>query len=174
MSPLRSGLLTFVSAVGALFMKTMSTRILRRWGFRSVLAVNSVLASATMATCALFDAGTPHLVILTVLLLGGCLRSLQFTSLNAISYADVSQRDMSQGTSIASVAQQLAASTGVTVGAYALQASSWLRGGGSVLQVPDFRIAFVVVAVIAMSSTLYFRRLSPDAGAEMAGRVPAS
>jgi MFS family permease len=45
------------------------------------------------------------------------------------------------------------------VGAYALQASSWVRGGGSVLQVPDFRIAFAVVGVIAMSSTLYFRRL---------------
>ena len=172
MSPLDSGLLTFVSAVGALFMKTMASRILRHWGFRTVLVVNSVFASLTVASCALFSAGTPHLVILAVLLFGGCLRSLQFTSLNAISYADVSQREMSQATSMASVAQQLAASLGVTVGAYALQASSWLRGG-VVLQVPDFRIAFVVIGVIAMSSTLYFRRLPPDAGAELAGRVSA-
>jgi EmrB/QacA subfamily drug resistance transporter len=172
MSPLGSGLLTFVSAVGALFMKTMSTRILRRWGFRTVLVVNSVLASLTLASCALFSAGTPHIVILAVLLVGGCLRSLQFTSLNAISYADVSQRDMSQATSMASVAQQLAASLGVTVASYALQASSWLRGG-VVLQVPDFRIAFVVVGVIAMTSTLYVRRMPPDAGAELAGRVRA-
>ena len=93
LSPLDSGLLTFASAVGALFMKTMSTWILRRFGFRSTLVINAVVASLLMAACALFGPATPHVVIIAVLLAGGCMRSLQFTSLNAISYADVSQRE---------------------------------------------------------------------------------
>src|SRR5262249_598287 len=128
LSPLQSGLLTFASAVGAMFMKTISTRILARWGFRNVLTTNAVIASITVASCGLFTATMPHALLFIVLLIGGCMRSLEFTSLNAISYADVSQREMSQATSMASVCQQLAASTGVTVGAYALQASTWLRG----------------------------------------------
>jgi EmrB/QacA subfamily drug resistance transporter len=173
LNPLGSGLLTFASAVGSLFMKTMSTRILRRWGFRVVLTVNSVLASLTIASFAAFTAGTSHVVIWAVLLVGGCLRSLQFTSLNAISYADVTQREMSQATSTASVAQQLAASFGVTIGAYILQASSWIRDQG-VLAAPDFRVAFLIVGLLACASTLYFRRLAPEAGAELAGRVVAN
>ena len=170
MSPLGSGLLTFISAVGSLFMKTMSAFILRKWGFRTVLTVNAVVGGLTFAACGLFTASTSHAVILAVLLVGGCLRSLQFTGLNAISYAEVSQREMSQATSLASVAQQLAASFGVTIGAYALQASAWLLGHGTTLQVPDFRIAFAVIGVIAVSSVVYFWRLPEDAGAEMAGR----
>lgn len=115
----------------------MSKRILARYGFRSVLAVNAVVSTLISASCGLFEATTPRAVILAVLLVGGCMRSLQFTSLNAISYADASQREMSQATSIASVCQQLSVSLGVTVGAYALQLTNYLRGGGA-LMVIDF------------------------------------
>jgi EmrB/QacA subfamily drug resistance transporter len=172
LSPLDSGLLTFASAVGALFMKTLSTWILRRFGFRSTLVLNAVIASLLMAACALFGPATPHVVIIAVLLAGGCMRSLQFTSLNAISYADVSQREMSQATSMASVAQQLAASTGVTVGAYLLQLSMLARGAPA-LAVSDFRVAFLLVGAISLSSFLVLRRLPADAGAELAGRARA-
>jgi len=139
---------------------------------RMVRIVCILLAALVMAACALFQATTPHIVITIVLLVGGCTRSLQFTSLNAISYADVSQREMSQATSMASVAQQLSVSLGVTVGAYSLQLSQFVRGG-AVLDATDFHIAFVVVSAIALSSTLYFQRLDPDAGAELAGRPRA-
>ena len=42
-----------------------------------------------------------------MLLVGGFFRSLQFTSLNTIAYADIDSRDMSRATSLVAVAQQL-------------------------------------------------------------------
>src|SRR5215472_10285841 len=81
LNPLQSGLLTCATAVGAMFMKTLTTIILRRFGFRRVLTANALVASAAVAVCALFTAATPHTVIFLVLLVSGCLRSLQFTSL---------------------------------------------------------------------------------------------
>jgi EmrB/QacA subfamily drug resistance transporter len=169
LNPLQSGLLTFAAAVGALFMKTLTTAILGRWGFRTVLAVNAVAASVVLAACGLFSITTPHAMIFTVLLIGGCLRSLQFTSLNAISFAEVSQREMSQATSLMSVGQQLSMSLGVMIGAYALQGAAWIRGGPGLLA-QDFQMAFFVVSVVAMTSVIYFLKLSPAAGAELAGR----
>jgi MFS family permease len=168
LTPLQSGLLTFAAAVGALFMKTLTTTILGRWGFRTVLSVNAVAASVMLAVCGLFTVETPHPVIWTVLLIGGCLRSLQFTSLNAICFAEVSQREMSQATSLMSVGQQLSMSLGVMVGAYALQGAHALRGGPE-LASQDFRIAFLVVGAVAVLSVISFVKLPPAAGAELAG-----
>jgi len=167
LTPLQSGLLTFAAAVGALFMKTLTTAILSRWGFRIVMTVNAIAASVALAAFGLFSPTTPHVVILTVLLLSGCLRSLQFTSLNAISFAEVSPREMSQATSLMSVGQQLSMSLGVTIGAYALQAAVWLSPEQG-LHIEDFRMAFLVVAAVAMTSAVYFWKLAPTAGAELA------
>lgn len=122
LNPLQSGMLTFASAAGALFMKTVATRILRHFGFRAVLTINAFVAAGSMAVIGLFTPATSHSVILTVLLIGGCFRSLQFTALNAIAYADISNRDMSSATSLTSVAQQLALSVGVALGAAVLEA----------------------------------------------------
>jgi len=91
MNPLQSGLLTCATAVGAMFMKTLTTIILRQFGFRKVLTVNALVASAAIAVFGLFSAATPHVVIFLVLLASGCLRSLQFTALQAISFAEVTR-----------------------------------------------------------------------------------
>ncbi|MGA8031550.1 MAG: MFS transporter, partial [Casimicrobiaceae bacterium] len=96
LNPLQSGILTCATAVGAMFMKTVTVFILRRWGFRTVLSVNGVAASAIVVAFGLFSATTPHLAIASVLLLSGCLRSLQFTALNAISFADIAPEHMSR------------------------------------------------------------------------------
>jgi hypothetical protein len=149
-------------------MKTIATSILRRWGFRTVLTVNALVAGASFVVYGMFRATTPHAVVFLVLLLGGCLRSLQFTSLGAISYADISRETMSSATSMASVVQQLAISLGVTVAAYALQLAAWINPTPTLVR-EDFQIAFAVVGVIAMSSVLVFRRLAPTAGAGLAG-----
>ncbi len=153
-----------------MFMKTLSLRILQRWGFRRVLMTNALIASATLGGYGLFTAQTSHLVILGTLLFGGCFRSLQFTSLNAISYADVPAPRMSQATSLASVAQQVSLTLGITIGAAVLQTSSWLHGRDHVIDV-DFPWAFLVVGLIAVSSTISIARLARDAGSELARRT---
>jgi EmrB/QacA subfamily drug resistance transporter len=169
LSPLASGSLTFIAAVGALFMKTLAKRILERTGFRLLLTVNAVIGACFIAGNGFFTPSTPYWLIMLVLFVGGCFRSLQFTSLAAIAYADVSKRDMSYATSLSSVAQQLALSMGVALGAFALETTAAIHGSGDAIAARDFGPAFWAVAAISGLSSLMFFRLHPDAGAEMSG-----
>ncbi|KUM03317.1 MFS transporter [Chromobacterium sp. F49] len=165
-SPFESGLLTCSTAMGAIGMKTIVAKVLQRFGFRRVLVLNSILAGCSVAVYALFQADTPHWVLLMVFVLGGCLRSLQFTSLNAITFADVDKDRLSQATSLSSVAQQLAAGFGVTVGAFALQAASWLQGHQQ-LTAGDFGHAFLFMGSLTALSSLLFLSLERDAGQQV-------
>lgn len=169
LDPLQSGLLTFAAAAGALLIKIIGPRILRTYGFRRVMLVNAVVASGFLAVNGLFTAETPHALIVCALLLGGCVRSLQFTCVNAIAYAELDTRAMSAATSLASVAQQLSLSLGVSIGALALEASAAAQGRHEI-EAGDFGPAFFTVAAISLASFLAFRRLRPDAGAEVSGQ----
>jgi EmrB/QacA subfamily drug resistance transporter len=167
MSPLQSGLLTFASAVGAVAMKTTAAPILRRFGFKRVLVTNAIVSSFFIAAVALFTMGTPHGVVLAVLLVGGFFKSLEFTSINSIAYADIDTKAMSRATSFASVAQQLSLSAGVAIGALVLEFARMGRPDGAVTA-GDFPMAFLLVAAIAASSALVFARLPKEAGASLA------
>ncbi|MGF1625739.1 MAG: MFS transporter [Alphaproteobacteria bacterium] len=173
LSPFASGSLTFAAAGGALVMKLTAGPILRRFGFRRVLVVNTLLSAGLLAATALFTAETPHLVILAVLLAGGFFRSLQFTSLNALGYADVEPPLMSRATSFSAVMQQLALSIGVAFAALVLEASQAIRGGAD-LVTADFATAFVAISVLSAASAVIFARLARDAGAEVSGHALAT
>ena len=168
MSAFESGSLTFASAVGAVTMKLTAGPILRRWGFRTVLCINAVISSALIAACALFTQATPGVVVMAVLLAGGFFRSLQFTSLNTLGYADVSQAQMSQATSLVGVTQQLSLAGGVAVAALLLETAR-STGGRSDLLAADFQHAFLAVGLLAVLSLALLLRLAPDAGAEVSG-----
>ena len=167
MTPFESGLLTCSTAIGAIFMKTLMPRVLQRFGFRRIVIVNSVLCGVSFAAYGLFDADSPHWLMLATFLLGGCLRSLQFTSLNALAFADIRQQDMSHASTLSSVGQQLASGMGVTLAAFALQGVSALQGHAT-LQLSDFSWSFAIMGALAMLSTLQFRRLPPGAGDTLA------
>ncbi|MGH7002777.1 MAG: DHA2 family efflux MFS transporter permease subunit [Alphaproteobacteria bacterium] len=171
MNALQSGLLTFAAAVGALTMKITAKPILRRFGFRNVLILNALVSAAFIAATGFFEASTPAAVILAVLLLGGFFRSLEFTSINALAYADIPRELMSRATSFASVGQQLSLSVGVGAGALILHTVATLRGNG-LAAADDFAPAFFIIAGISALATLIFWRLPPDAGAEVSGRQP--
>jgi EmrB/QacA subfamily drug resistance transporter len=172
MTPLQSGMITFATALGAIGMKWATATILRRFGFRTVLVVTALVSSAFLAACAGFTETTPVAVMVALLLVGGFFRSLQFTSINTIAYADVDPHRVSRATALVSVAQQLAISSGVALGALAVELTVRFRGNG-VLQANDFPPAFLAVAAISALSVFIFARLSPDAGAELAHRLPA-
>ena len=170
MTALQSGLLTCSSAAAAMFMKTLATRILKRFGFRTVLTVNALIASATIAGYGAFTPVSPIAAMLAVLVVGGFFRSLQFTSLNALSYADIERRDMGPASGLANVTQQMSLAAGVTIGASVLEAMTALSGR-NVVAPGDFTVAFVVVGLISASSFWLLLRLAPNAGAEVSGRV---
>ena len=172
LNPLQSGIMTCATAIGAMFMKTLTVMILRRYGFRRVLTINGALASASVAVFGFFTATTPHLVVFVILLLSGCLRSLQFTALQAISFADIARERMSQATSISSMAQRLAQSMGIAVGAYMLQLSSLAQGHDTIVA-SDFWPAFVGIALLSGVSPLVHLKLARNAGAEVSGHLHA-
>ena len=96
-------------------------------------------------------------MILAVLFFGGLLRSLQFTALNALTHAEVEQHELSGATTLASTAQQLAATLGIAFGSAALEAASALlppRDGGT-----PYACAFVAAGVIAALSSRWAWRL---------------
>ena len=170
LTPLASGMLTFASAIGAIAMKTTAAPILRRFGFRRVLVVNAVLSSLFIAVAALFTETTPHGVILLLLLAGGFFKSLEFTSINSLAYADIDTKAMSRATSFASVAQQLSLSAGVAIGALVLEFERMGRDHAGV-NAGDFPLAFLIVAALAASSALVFMGLPKSAGASLATRA---
>jgi EmrB/QacA subfamily drug resistance transporter len=173
MTPFQSGLITFASAAGSMTMKMAAATILRRFGFRTILIANALISAGFLAACATFTQTTPVAAMLALLLIGGFFRSLQFTSINTLAYAEVESARVSRATSLLSVAQQLALSSGVAFGALAVELVLRLRGGGA-LQASDFQPAFIAVAVISALSAFVFLRLPTDAGAELADRLPAS
>jgi EmrB/QacA subfamily drug resistance transporter len=168
LDPLQSGLLTCTTAIGAMFIKTLTVFILRRFGFRRVLSINGVAASVIVMAFGLFSSTTPHAVVAMVLLLSGCLRSLQFTALNAISFADIAPERMSQAASFSSMAQRLSQSAGIAAGAYLLQLSSTLQGHASI-EAADFWPAFVGIGLVSAMAPALHLRLLPQAGIEVSG-----
>lgn len=167
LTPFQSGLITFVSAIGAIGMKLVTTRVFRMAGFRRVLVFGSLISAASVAVNGLFTPQTPYLVILTILLVGGFLRSMFFTGVNALTYADISAEDTSKATPIAAVGQQLSIALGVAVAGGILEVATTVHGGP--LTLADFHTAFFIVAAISALASLSFLRLSPDAGSAVSG-----
>lgn len=169
MSAFAAGLMTFVSAVGALAMKATAPPILRRFGFRTVLLVNGVICALTYGVYALFQPGMPHWLIMAALAIGGFFRSLQFTSLNGMTYADLEQARMSRGTTTASMAQQFMQSVSIGLAATLLHFLMVWRGETQ-LTAGTVTPAFAIFGALTLISLFWFVRLPKDAGDEMNGR----
>ena len=173
LSPFQSGLITFTSTMGALFMKAAAVTVLKRFGFRTVLTINAVLSSLFIAACGLFSFNMPFAAMIAILLVGGFFRSLQFTSINALAYAEVPTARMSRATTLAAVGQQVSLATGVAIGAFTVETVvRW--NGQAAITAADFPLGFLLVGLIAACSTFIFARMPANAGAEMANRIPAA
>ena len=169
LTPFQSGLITFTAALGAMFMKAVVASVLHRFGYRNVLIYNALISSAFLAACATFVQGMPFAAMVAILLSGGFFRSLQFTSINTIAYAEIDPGKISQATTMVAVAQQLALSTGVAVGALIVEITLRLTHT-TAMGINDFPPAFLIVGLLSASAAFIFMRLPPDAGAELSGR----
>jgi MFS family permease len=173
MSAFSSGLLTFAAAAGSLTMKISGRPILKRFGFRTVLVVNGAISAAFMMICALFTPATPAVTIFVLLLAGGFFRSLEFTSLNTLAFADVAKPKMSAATSLSSMVQQVSLGAGVALGAILLHGRlAWRGAAHGPLATGDFQFAFIVIGLISFAAVGLFMRLAADAGWELSGHRP--
>jgi EmrB/QacA subfamily drug resistance transporter len=170
MTPFASGLLQLAGAAGSVPMKMSAPFFLKRFGFRSVLIGTALINGIFLIVCGLFTANTSAMLMFVILLVSGFFRSLQFTSVNTISYADIAAPVMSRATTFASMAQQLSTSLGFAAGAFLLHEFLTLRGGAELAPI-DFTYAFVAIGVITFGSALFFMRLAPNDGAEISGKA---
>ena len=165
----QSGWLSCAAAAGAISMKFAAAPLIRRFGFRRLLLVNGVLASASIASFMILTPTTPYALVMPLLFLGGFFRSLQFTAVNAMSYADIDHDAMSHATSLYTVSQHLSLSAGVVLAAFVLETAQAWRGDAT-LVVTDFTLAFAIVALLSLASISLFTRLGLDAGAAVSGK----
>ena len=164
-----AGLLTFTSAAGALLMKTTARPIISWFGFKRVLIGNQVITGVILMGYALFNITTPHVLIIATLLFGGFFRSLQFTALNTLAFADIRQDQMSRASSLSSMGQQLSQSIGIGLAAMLLSSLRAMHGSTSALRAADVSPAFAIIGAISLLGLFYFIPLPRDAGAEVSG-----
>lgn len=171
MSASQSGFVSFASALGAFAMKPLVRPLLRRTGFRGALVGNGVLAAAGIAALSLVGPGWPSAAIFALLAAGGLARSLQFTSLNTLAFAEVPPERISAATALSATLQQLTAALGVVLATASLEASLALTGHATLLP-SDFSHGFLVAAAVVLASVPLHARLAADAGAEVSGHRP--
>jgi EmrB/QacA subfamily drug resistance transporter len=166
----QSGAITFASSAGALVMKPVAQRALRRLGFRDTLVWNAVLSAVLLAACATFRPTWPAAAIYAVLLVSGFFRSLQFTAYNTLAYSEIPRSRMSAATSLYSTVQQLCQVVGISIGAASLEIAMVLHGHEAP-QLGDFSVAFLAVAAVALLAAPLSAMMPRSAGDEVAGRI---
>lgn len=122
----QSGLLMMPATAAAMGMKLISGPILRRFGYRKVLIINTVMIGATISLFAGVTAATPIALITLLSLIQGFFNSLQFSSMNSMAYADIAAEDSSMASTIASSLQQMSMSFGLACGSLV---TAWYLGG---------------------------------------------
>lgn len=166
LSAFHAGLLTLAVFAGNLSMKPATTPILRRYGFKQVLIVNGLINAVFIAACALFTPTTPLWFMLPVLFIGGLCRSMHFTALNTIAFADVPPQQMTGANTLFSTAFQLTMGMGIALGAigtrigHAVAEPLGLEGAAGI----EFRLAFLLLGFVALLATLDCLALDPKAG----------
>lgn len=171
MNAFHAGGLLLVVFVGNVGLKTVTTPILRRFGYRSVMLVNGVLAAACLAACALIGPKSSMMLIVPILLLCGMTRSMQFTSLGTIAFADVPDRQMGDANALFNVVSQVSMAAGITLGAMAvrfgLQLKAW---AGWTAPAAEFKFALLLSAWVALLGLVDVLSLPRDAGDRFVGR----
>lgn len=169
MNPFESGLLFLALMVGNLVIKPATIWITRHWGFKYVLIVNCTLLSVSTAVCALFTAETSHLIILFNLFLMGCFRSMQFSSLNTLAFADVPAPQMSSANTLFSTIQQVSAGMGIALGALVLRISTLFNQTSAGISLNNYRETLFVIGIFGFVSLIGFIKMNAGDGHAVSG-----
>lgn len=170
-----SGLLVLAVFAGNIAMKPLTTPILRRFPFRTTLVVNGCLNVLLILACALLTPTTPVSAMVALLFASGLTRSMQFSGLNTLAFAEVSDGLMSGANTLFNMTQQLSMAMGIALGAVALRIAGMLgpRASAGALPLVHFQVAFLIVGAIALMVVLDVARLEPTAGDSVRQRKPS-
>ncbi|HZR17459.1 MAG TPA: DHA2 family efflux MFS transporter permease subunit [Verrucomicrobiae bacterium] len=164
-TPIQSGLLMMPQAVAAMSLKMTMPGILRRLGYRNVLISNTVILGLLIVLFATIGAGTPTWLIVAQVFVFGFFTSLQYTSMNTLAYADVTDEQASSASTIASTMQQMSISFGVATASLATAFFIPDRFHTSAPEmIHGIHQAFLVLGGLTVLSTLVFYELKSDDG----------
>lgn len=168
-----AGLVLIAVFAGNVAVKPLTTPLLRRFGFRTVLLVNGVATAVTFVLCGALGPRTPMTAVVSVLFVSGVCRSVSLSAYATIGFADVEPDRTSDANALSSTVQQLAAGLGIAFGALALHAAGpvapllGLNG-----PVAAYRVAFALLALLPLVTAAEAVRLRRDAGAVVTSAAP--
>lgn len=167
-TPLQSGLVSCAAIGGAIGMKVLVKGVLRRWGFRTTLIVAALGGGALIAPMGYWRPDITIFFLVGLLAVGGLMRSLFFTSINALAFADIPTARTGDATAILSAGQQVSIALGVALAGAILETLLTLDGR-DVLLPRDFTVAFLIVGLASMLAALAFLNMGRGAGSEISG-----
>lgn len=173
-SPFRSGLLLLAMNGGDMLLKAIASRTLRRFGFRTVLMASSALTLAGVAACAALSALASYWVIFAILAACGMARSLLFTGVSTLAFADVPHEELGSSTVLWNLVLQITNALGVSVAAILMNVTSIALGEASGrVTLHNCQVALIALVLVGALSLISFARLAPHAGAVVSGHRPA-
>jgi len=170
-TPIQSGLLMMPQAVASISLKLAVTGILTRFGYRLILISNTVILGLLIFVFATIGVGTPIWLIVAQSFVFGFFASLQYSSMNTLVYADVTEEEASSASTIASTLQQMAISFGVASASLATAFFIPDRFHSDPREmIHGIHKAFLVLGVMTILSSIVFRELKSGDGSSVAGQ----
>ena len=168
-SAFHAGVTTLASAIGSVGMRFAFRPLLQPLGFRRLLIGNALVTGSYLIACGFFRPSTPYVLILVLLLIGGFSRSIQFTAVQSLGYAELPAELLSRATSFSAMTQQLAQSFGVGLMALIVHLSV-VAHDRTAIMAQDVGLGYFVLGTSALLSAVIFYLLPAHAGAELGGR----
>jgi len=170
-NPIQSGLMMMPQALAAMSLKATMPGILARFGYKCVLISNTVILGLLIILFATIGARTPVWLIVVQVFTYGFFTSLQYTSMNTLVYADVTEEQTSNASTIASTMQQMSISFGVASASLVTAFFIPDRFHSNPSQmIHGIHKAFFVLGGLTVLSTIVFRKLKSDDGAAVSQR----
>ncbi|HFC6388992.1 TPA: MFS transporter [Neisseria bacilliformis] len=156
-------------ALAALATKPLVKPVIGRFGYRRVLIWNTRIIGLLIMSMALVTAATPLWLLVPALFCMGMCNSLQYSSMNTLTLADLRPQMEGSGNSLMAVNQQLAISLGIGLGAMLL---NFFGGGGA--RTADvhhaFRLTFISIGAVTFCAGWIFTFLHPKDGGNLVGQ----
>ena len=170
----QSGLMMMPAAIAAMTVKALAPHLLRRFGYRRVLIVNTCLIGVVIGLFALADRNTPIAVIVLLSFLVGSGNSMQFSSMNSLAFADIDASNTSMANTIASSMQQLSMSFGLACGSLL---AGWYLGNlpqtDQIAVTNALHASFITLGIATVVSSLSFWTLRPGDGHALTAKSAA-
>ncbi|EPH6835767.1 MFS transporter [Shigella sonnei] len=156
-----AGCMMAPTALGSIIAKSMVTQVLRRLGYRHTLVGITVIIGLMIAQFSLQSPAMAIWMLILPLFILGMAMSTQFTAMNTITLADLTDDNASSGNSVLAVTQQLSISLGVAVSAAVLRVYEGMEGTTTVEQ---FHYTFITMGIITVASAAMFMLLKTTDG----------